>query len=82
VSWKQVKDEPLPKDRAILAVFKGWIGVLEWIENEQAWYFVHDPASCNLASLDRYGEPGIQSVDSEFLMKIHYWQDLPKHPDC
>jgi hypothetical protein len=72
IEWIKCSDKPMPKDREILAIWKGAIGIAEWSDSDEKWHFAYCPARMNLS------ETGF---DEDACLKFRYWQELPEFPN-
>jgi len=66
IIWKKVSDEPMPKDKAILALFKGQFCITEFDEEKNHWWMCWMPSA-----YDRRW-----SVKDEFIAKFTHWASL------
>lgn len=69
--WIKVNETSMPKDREILSIWKCRVGIAEWCEDTNKWYFAYAPACMDLSNC---------SLDDEACLKFTYWAELPEPP--
>lgn len=70
--WYKVQDIPMPKDREIIAMWKGRRGIAQYDDEDGCWYFLYGPIEISY-------EHGC-SIDEEASIKFSYWCELPEYP--
>ena len=70
--WFNVKDVPMPKDREIIAMWKGRRGIAQYDEDKPCWCFCYGPAEM---SFTHGGE-----LNDTAALKFSYWCELPEFP--
>lgn len=71
MNWIRIEDQPLPKDRQFLALWKGGICLAEYDEEEGRFYICMFPASI----------AGIMRVSQERENKFTHWCELERPED-
>jgi len=66
MKWIDVIDQEIPKDRDVLVIWKGRIGILHW-----------DSETKPFCAICPYEFTGIMEMDDQCFSKINYWMECP-----